>query len=162
MEPGTVKWDPDATCKMNRELVGDETILKKHVCFLLSIDAPRVGSVSGSPGSAAWQASNAGELLNAKTLLTLGTPNTPSYLSCTTPERPPSLGTIVTMLSRSIRRSIASPLRRNVFVPAVARPVFRTVTTDAASAHAEGVPKVRSPGPRNWILIGWGIARMDD
>ncbi|KAJ4355801.1 alpha subunit of pyruvate dehydrogenase [Didymosphaeria variabile] len=45
------------------------------------------------------------------------------------------------MLSRTIRRSIASPLRRNVFVPAAARPAFRTVTTDAASSHAEEVPK---------------------
>jgi pyruvate dehydrogenase E1 component alpha subunit len=46
------------------------------------------------------------------------------------------------MLSRTIRRSIASPLRRNAFAPA-ARPAFRTVTTDAASSHAdkEAVPK---------------------
>ncbi|KAF2715125.1 hypothetical protein K504DRAFT_469436 [Pleomassaria siparia CBS 279.74] len=47
------------------------------------------------------------------------------------------------MLSRAIRRSIASPLRRNAFAPAAARPAFRTVTTDAASSHAdkEAVPK---------------------
>ncbi|KAF2788215.1 hypothetical protein K505DRAFT_379040 [Melanomma pulvis-pyrius CBS 109.77] len=47
------------------------------------------------------------------------------------------------MLSRAIRRSIASPLRRNAFAPVAARPAFRTVTTDAASSHAdkEAVPK---------------------
>ncbi|KAH7110555.1 dehydrogenase E1 component-domain-containing protein [Dendryphion nanum] len=46
------------------------------------------------------------------------------------------------MLSRTIRRNIASPLRRNAFAPA-ARPAFRTVTTDAASSHAdrEAIPK---------------------
>ena len=53
------------------------------------------------------------------------------------------------MLSRTIRRNIASPLRRNVFAPAAARPAFRTVTTDAASAHAEGVPKVCSAPEQN-------------
>ncbi|KAF2191504.1 hypothetical protein K469DRAFT_720538 [Zopfia rhizophila CBS 207.26] len=44
------------------------------------------------------------------------------------------------MLSRSIRRSIALPLRRNAFA---ARPAYRSVTTDAASSHAdkEAVPK---------------------
>jgi len=42
------------------------------------------------------------------------------------------------MLSRSIRRSIASPLRQRFVAPA-ARPAFtsRFVTTDAASSHAE-------------------------
>ncbi|KAF2277935.1 uncharacterized protein EI97DRAFT_432029 [Westerdykella ornata] len=46
------------------------------------------------------------------------------------------------MLSRTIRRSLASPLRRNVLAPAT-RPAFRSVTTDAASSHAdkESVPK---------------------
>ncbi|KAG9376615.1 Pyruvate dehydrogenase E1 component protein [Pyrenophora tritici-repentis] len=40
------------------------------------------------------------------------------------------------MLSRTIRRSIASPFRRNVIAPA-ARPAFRSVTTDAASSHTD-------------------------
>ena len=51
------------------------------------------------------------------------------------------------MLSRSIRRSIASPLRQRFVAPA-ARPAFtsRFVTTDAASSHAERdqVPEVRT------------------
>ncbi|KAF2112649.1 dehydrogenase E1 component-domain-containing protein [Lophiotrema nucula] len=47
------------------------------------------------------------------------------------------------MLSRSLRRSIASPLRRNAAFAPAARPAFRFVTTDAASSHAdkEAVPK---------------------
>ena len=44
------------------------------------------------------------------------------------------------MLSRTLRRSIASPLRRNAFAPAATRPAFRSVTTDAASSHAENIP----------------------
>jgi predicted RNA-binding Zn ribbon-like protein len=51
------------------------------------------------------------------------------------------------MLSRSIRRSIASPLRQRFVAPA-ARPAFsRFVTTDAASSHAERdqVPEVGDP-----------------
>ncbi|OCK99110.1 uncharacterized protein K441DRAFT_628444 [Cenococcum geophilum 1.58] len=46
------------------------------------------------------------------------------------------------MFARTLRKSIASPLRRNAFVP-VTRPAFRTVTTDAASSHAdkESVPE---------------------
>ncbi|CAN9439337.1 unnamed protein product [Alternaria alternata] len=41
------------------------------------------------------------------------------------------------MLSRTIRRNIASPFRRNVVAPA-ARPAFsRFVTTDAASSHTD-------------------------
>lgn len=53
------------------------------------------------------------------------------------------LRTGITMLSRTIRRSIASPFRRNVVAPA-ARPAFRFVTTDAASSHTdpENVPEV--------------------
>mgnify|MGYP004503024663 CR=1 FL=1 len=51
------------------------------------------------------------------------------------------------MLSRTIRRSIASPLRQRFVAPA-ARPAFgRFVTTDAASSHAERdqVPEVGQP-----------------
>jgi pyruvate dehydrogenase E1 component alpha subunit len=46
------------------------------------------------------------------------------------------------MFSRALRRSVATPLRRNAFAPAT-RPAYRTVTTDAASSHADkdAVPK---------------------
>jgi pyruvate dehydrogenase E1 component alpha subunit len=49
------------------------------------------------------------------------------------------------MLSRTFRRSIASPLRRSVAAPIASRPAFRSVTTDAASSHADRaeVPEVR-------------------
>jgi hypothetical protein len=59
-----------------------------------------------------------------------------------------------TMLSRTIRRSIASPFRRNVVAPA-ARPAFRFVTTDAASSQADpaNVPSVRGhpERPIDWL-----------
>jgi hypothetical protein len=56
------------------------------------------------------------------------------------------------MFARTLRKSIASPLRRNAFVP-VTRPAFRTVTTDAASSHAdkESVPEVGPPIPTHKI-----------
>ncbi|KAI1564075.1 AcoA Pyruvate 2-oxoglutarate dehydrogenase, partial [Pyrenophora tritici-repentis] len=53
-----------------------------------------------------------------------------------TPTRPRTPASLTTMLSRTIRRSIASPFRRNVIAPA-ARPAFRSVTTDAASSHTD-------------------------
>lgn len=61
-----------------------------------------------------------------------------------TPRPLPRPSTDTAMLSRTIRRSIASPFRRNVAAPA-ARPAFRFVTTDAASSHTdkEAVPEVR-------------------
>jgi hypothetical protein len=60
------------------------------------------------------------------------------------PHPSPSSPPQPTMLSRTIRRSIASPFRRNVIAPA-ARPAFRFVTTDAASSHTDpaNVPSVR-------------------
>jgi hypothetical protein len=54
----------------------------------------------------------------------------------------------IAMLSRTFRRSIASPLRRGVAAPIATRPAFRSVTTDAASSHTEreNVPQVgKSP-----------------
>jgi len=42
------------------------------------------------------------------------------------------------MLSRTLFRA-AAPLRRQAFAPTA----IRTVTTDAAAAHAENVPEVR-------------------
>ena len=55
------------------------------------------------------------------------------------------------MLSRTIRRSLGSPLRRSIVAPA-ARPAFsRFVTTDAASSHVqrENVPEVRQAHRHN-------------
>ena len=48
---------------------------------------------------------------------------------------------IFTMLSRTLFRS-AAPLRRQALAPTA----IRTVTTDAAAAHAENVPEVRDVG----------------
>ena len=60
------------------------------------------------------------------------------------------------MLSRTIRRSIASPLRRNVFTPAAARPAL--TPRPALRARREETPVTRlHRGPGDDPGEGWEV-----
>jgi len=85
----------------------------------------------------------------SSSLISISLPQIPqSHLISSTPAQPQLRRHIhnCRMLSRTLRKSFAAPLRRNAFAPIAAgqRPAFRTVTTDAASSHADrdSVPSV--------------------